>query len=85
MHGDLDACLAAELAGPVVDLGGDRELVVAPAVGHDGRRAHRDQRAREGDGEVDPALGGLEIGVDLLLQREAALRAEGEGDECQAA
>ena len=29
-------------------------------------------------------LRGLEIGADLLLQREAAVRAEGEGDERQA-
>ena len=63
MHRDIDAGLAAEFGGAVVELGGDGELVVARTVGHDRRRADRHQRAGKGGGEIDPALGGLEVGA----------------------
>ena len=64
MDGDVDAGPASELAGLVVELGRDGELVFARAVGHDGGRADRDEGAGKCGGEIDPALRGFEIGAD---------------------
>ena len=69
VHRDLHAGLAAELGGAVVEFGGDGELVGARAVGHDGGGADRNHRAGERGDEIDPARGGLEVGLDRAPAR----------------
>ena len=86
MDRDLDAGAPSDLAGTVVDVGGDVELAGPRPVVDDGRRAHRDDGAGEAGDEVDGAAHRLEVGLGGGAGHgEAGGRGHGEGDEGEAA
>ena len=81
-HGHAGA--AGDLGGAVVELGRDGELVGAGPAGGDGRRADGGDSAGEVGGEVDLAGRHIEVAGERVGAGEAALGAEGEGDQVEA-
>ncbi len=83
MHRDRHATLPTDLRRPVVDLGGDRELLVRRPFRHPRRRPHRDQRSRKMCHEINPPPHRLEVRGDRVPFGETAVGRAGKADQRQ--